>query len=227
MADPLALKISWSVEWPKFCPLVKNETALAKGRSPPVNKPPALCGFIRDSGLSSMFTAAQHNEFVMQWLYNGSRVTHWDLLSYLRLISMQIQVCYAVLLVSYVSLAEGRWGRMWAASHSWVQGYYSSVLMSLILVLYSWESFHSYFGDKCLINGIVCLLLFRSVFLMVCWKRDWIQKHWSLWDWSNKLNSSTRRLSKSRPNYCKSHSLLWNAIDCIFPCECKTYTLGV
>lgn len=104
-----------------------------KVRSPPVNKPPALCGFIGDSGLLSMFIAAQHNEFAMRWLYNGCRVTHRDLLSCLRLISMQIQVCYAVLLVSYVSLAEGRWGRMWAASPSWVQGYYSSVLMSLIL----------------------------------------------------------------------------------------------
>lgn len=54
------------------------------------------------------------------------------------LISMQIHTGYAVLLESYVSVAEGHWGWMWAVLRGWMQRYYSSVLMNLILLLSSW-----------------------------------------------------------------------------------------
>lgn len=83
----------------------------------------------------------------------------------------------------------------------------SAALKSFLSDLFSTASFLS-----CIIE-LVCLLwvivsfffLFcSSAFLMVCWRRGWIQKHWSLWVWSNRHSSLTRRLWKLKPNFCES-----------------------
>lgn len=107
---------------------------------------------------------------------------------------MQIQACYAVSLGAYVSLAEGGWC-----------GQCSTKIIFVGFILHCFLS--KLYNRTCLFVTSDCVGFFlfcSSAFPIVCWRRGWIQKHWSLWVWSNRHSSLTRRLWKLKPNFCES-----------------------